>query len=95
MKITQIASMFQSSQISRYLRNCLSHSEALAEESICVTFPGSFAFAQDDKNLFNLKNEKIIAHKTMNGITIISESNKFRNSVRTRILLANAKKNID
>jgi hypothetical protein len=25
------------------------HSEALAEESICITFPGSFAFAQDDK----------------------------------------------
>ena len=90
--------MFQSSHIRRYLRNLLivcCHSEALAEESICITFSGSFAFAQDDEILFDLKNEKIIAHKIINGTTIISESNRFRNRVKTRILLANARKNID
>jgi hypothetical protein len=32
--------------VERFFHIC--HSEALAEESICVTLTGSFAFAQDD-----------------------------------------------
>ena len=68
MKITQIASKFQSSHISRYLKKSL---------KFC------FLIAQ-----------KIIAHKIMNGMTIISESIKFKNNVKTRILLANARKNM-
>ena len=44
----------------------MSHSEALAEESICVTFPGSFAFAQDDSNISKIlryAQNDILTHK--------------------------------
>jgi hypothetical protein len=48
-------------QVERFSHIC--HSETLAEESICITFSGSFAFAQDDKTPtflnFAIKNPQV------------------------------------
>ena len=63
------------------------HSEALAEESCALDlrFFASFHFAQNDTS---------VANKIITGMRKISEFAKFKNRVKTRILPANARKNI-
>ena len=92
-EMTTIASMFAIIHRSKFLRKSLNrffivcHSEALAEESCALDlrFFTSFHSAQNDTS---------VANKIILGIRKISEFAKFKNRVKIRILLANARKNI-
>jgi hypothetical protein len=91
--MTTIASRFALIHRNRFLKKSLNrffivcHSEALAEESCMLSKILPLHFIQ-------CQNDTIMANKIIPGMRKISEFPKFKNRVKIRILVANARKNI-